>query len=90
MNNNVETLALISRYDAPDTQLVKASSGALLVCRYRGNATALDVIPVTNIVSCIAMVPFKNQENMFFVCEKMGLEVAFLGGEGEDAANEEE
>jgi hypothetical protein len=35
------------------------------------------------------MVPFKNQENRFFVCEKMGLEVAFLGGAGEEAANDD-
>jgi hypothetical protein len=80
--------ALISCYDPPDKRLAEASSGALLVCQYRGNAS-LEVIQAKDITSCVAMVPFKNQENMFFVCEKMGLEVAFLGGAGEDVVNDD-
>lgn len=41
------------------------------------------------IASCVAMIPFKDRNNMFYVCEKMGLEVAFLGGAGEDVAEED-
>ena len=88
VNNKVETLALISCYNAPNKQLVKASSGALLVCQYCGNAT-LNVIQAMDIASGVAMVPFKNQENKFFIYEKMGLEVAFLGGGGEDAMDDD-
>jgi len=42
-----------------------------------------------DIASGVAMVPFKNQENKFFIYEKMGLEVAFLGGGGEDAMDDD-
>jgi hypothetical protein len=89
INGQIETLALISCYDAPDTQLAEASSGALLACRYQGD-NALKVIPVKLIASCIAMVPFKDKNNMFFICEKMGLEVAFLGGAGDHVAEDAE
>ncbi|KAF8971770.1 hypothetical protein BDZ97DRAFT_1650914, partial [Flammula alnicola] len=79
-----ETLALVSTYGPPNPQLLEESSGALLVCQYQGIAS-LEVISVKNIVSCVAMVPFKNPEDgRFFVCEKTGLEVAFLGGAEEN------
>ena len=79
-----QTVALISKYSSPDEEFLDMSSGALLVCRYSGMA-ALEVISVKNIASCVAMVPFKEPEDShFFVCEKMGLEVAFLGGAREE------
>lgn len=75
-----ETLALISHYSKPDSQLLEASSGALLVCKYQGDAS-LEVISAKKIASCVAMIPFRNFiDNQFFVCEKMGLEVAYLAG----------
>jgi hypothetical protein len=56
------------------------SSAALIVCQYRGIAS-LEVILVKNIISCIAMIPFTEpHDGRFFVCEKMGLDVTFLGG----------
>jgi len=55
-----------------------------MVCQYRGIAS-LEVISVKNITSCIAMVPFREpQDGRFFVCEKMGLDMAFLAGSQED------
>ena len=65
---------------------MQESSGSLIVCKYRGN-NCLEVVPVKSISTCIAMIPFKNPEdNLFFVCNKMGLDVAFLGEaqEGEE------
>ena len=56
------------------------SMGQGKVHEYRGN-NSLEVVPVKSISTCIAMIPFKNSEdNLFFVCNKMGLDVAFLGG----------
>ena len=80
IDNAEETVALISVFDNPDPHLLQESSGALVVCKYRGN-NSLEVVPVKTISTCIAMIPFKNPEdNLFFVCNKMGLDVAFLGG----------
>jgi hypothetical protein len=76
-------LALVSIYSTPDPILLEESSGALLVCRYKGIAS-LEVISVKHIASCIAMVPFKDPDDgRCFVCEKMGLDVAFLAGSQE-------
>ena len=78
IDNEEETVALISVFGNPDQRLLQESSGALLVCEYRGN-NSLEV--VKTISTCIAMIPFKNPEdNLFFVCNKMGVDVAFLGG----------
>ncbi|KAF8156749.1 hypothetical protein B0H34DRAFT_658247, partial [Crassisporium funariophilum] len=84
LHENEETFALISRYGPPDPILLTESSGALMVCQYKG-ITSLEVILVKEIISRIAMVPFKQpHDGQFFVCEKMGLDMAFLGGIQED------
>ena len=50
-----------------------------MVCKYQG-VSSLEVILVKQIISCVAMVPFKQpHDGRFFVCEKMGLDMAFLG-----------
>jgi hypothetical protein len=81
INNREETVALISVFGNPDPHLLQESSGALIVCEYRGN-NFLEIIPVKAISTCIAMIPFTNnpEDNLFFICNKMGLDVAFLGG----------
>jgi hypothetical protein len=79
-NGEEETVALTSVFGNPDPRLLQESSGALIVCEYQGN-NSLEIIPVKTISTCIAMILFKNPEdNLFFVCSKMGLDVAFLGG----------
>jgi len=79
-----KALALISVFGAPDATLHRESSGALLVCQYRGIA-ALEVISVKQITSAVAMVPFKDPSSgKFFVCEKIGLDVAYLSGSQEE------
>ena len=86
VHGQIHTLALVSVYSEPDAHLFQISSGALLVCDYYGttSASTLQVIAVKNIASCIAMVPFGDNGHKYFVCEKMGLEVAFLGGSAEE------
>lgn len=70
---------MVSVYSAPNAHLFSESYGALSVCKYTGS-TNLRVIRASAISTCIAMVPFKNWPNQFFVCEKMGLAVVDLGG----------
>ncbi|KAF8816949.1 hypothetical protein BYT27DRAFT_7247837 [Phlegmacium glaucopus] len=83
VHGNEETLALVSIYGTPDPILLEESSGALAVCQYKGIA-ALEVVAVKPIASCIAMVPFKELgDGRYFVCEKMGLDIAFLAGSQE-------
>ncbi|KAF8877660.1 hypothetical protein CPB84DRAFT_1688636 [Gymnopilus junonius] len=57
LRDRVETMALVSKFGAPDVQLCAKSSGALLICQYQG-VMALEVISIKAISSCMAMVPF--------------------------------
>lgn len=87
LDEQIHGLALISMYGPPDPELLDQSSGALWVAQYQGNEN-LKVINIKSILTCIAMVPFMDPpDNRFFVCEKMGLEVAYLGGAEEDIDN---
>ena len=78
-------LALVSVYGQPDPDLLHDSSQALWVSIYHGDE-ALKVIDIKSISTCVAMIPFtKPPDSCFFVCEKMGLEVAYLADTQEDA-----
>ncbi|KAH7905890.1 hypothetical protein BJ138DRAFT_1072332, partial [Hygrophoropsis aurantiaca] len=81
-------VALVSLYSAPDKDLLRRSHQTLWVCKYQGIG-ALQVIDVKSIVSVVAMVPFPHSDEVggsssFFVAEKPGLEVAYLGGVEEE------
>jgi hypothetical protein len=84
------TLALVSVYGPPDQQILTESSNALWACEYTGH-DALEVFPVTWIKSCVAMPPLKKPaDRWFFVCEKMGLAVASMGGNVEELNENED
>ena len=88
VNGRKETVALVSVFTAPDPRLLEESSNTLMVCKYLGNA-ALKVIPVKKIAICIAMVPFNEPaDDYFFVCEKVGLEMAQMAGAQEELGDE--
>jgi hypothetical protein len=54
-----ETLALCSLYSPVDEQLCRESHGALKVFEYYGmDKDAVVVIPVSDIISVVAMIPF--------------------------------
>jgi hypothetical protein len=78
---------LISLYAAPDATLLARSHGTLWCCEYQGESE-LRVIPAKAIISVVAIVPHK--DDRFVVVEKLGLEVAYMGGVEEDMAGEEE
>ena len=59
------------------------SYNTLWACRYQGE-NKLKVIDVHNILSVVAMPPFPALEGISFVGEKLGLDVAALGGIEQD------
>jgi hypothetical protein len=80
-NREIETLALVSLYSPPDQDLLEASSQALWACQYLGDES-LCVINVKTIISVVAIVPLPHsgQPKGMFVVEKLGLDVAEMGG----------
>lgn len=58
------------------------------MCHHQGDA-GLRVVNVKSIASVVAMVPLgPADENQFFVAEKLGLDVAHMGGLDEDLTEE--
>ncbi len=86
-----KTVALISMYSAPDAALLTKSQGALVVCKYQG-LQELKVIHVKSIKSVVAMVPYPHTpgQNFFFLVERMGFDIANMGGYTEEMTNEGE
>ncbi|TBU21771.1 hypothetical protein BD311DRAFT_677574 [Dichomitus squalens] len=95
------TLAMVSKFTAPDAAIVRESYGTLLACRYQGEASR-EVIDVKEIASVIAMVPLppRREEaedpraaelysNRFFVMERLGFDSSCIGRE-ENLAHEED
>ena len=79
-DNQMITLVLASVYRPPNRQTLTNSSNALWTCEYFGHE-AFQVFPVTWIKSCVVMPPLKKPaDEWFYLCEKMGLAVAYKGG----------
>lgn len=84
LNGKEEAVALISQYSQLDVHLLEESSGTLMVSTYQGQGM-LQVILIKQINSCVAMVPSSEPaENQYFVCPKIGLEMAQLAGVAEE------
>ena len=81
------TLALVSLYLSPDINMHKRSHGTLLLCKYLGD-TKLQVFDIQCIIAVVGMVPHTPEPDRYFVNEKLGLEVAFLGGTQEEMTKE--
>lgn len=77
-----ETVALGSMYSVANEHIRQDTHGALNVFDHRGEE-GLVVIPVTSILSVIAMVPFGERAEgsfaRFFLCEKFALGVIDTG-----------
>ena len=90
VDDQVLSLAVISRYSLPDEQLLELSYHSLVVCTHDATRP-LVIVEVQSILSVVAMVPFTHAnlgQNLHYVVEKLGLEVASLGGVEEEAGNE--
>ncbi|KAI0054504.1 hypothetical protein BV25DRAFT_1873322 [Artomyces pyxidatus] len=83
--------AVVRMYSEPDAEMLEASYNTVWSCTYLGPEATV-VVPVSDILSVIAMVPFPNQhhlayeEKTFFLVEKPGLEVASRAGLEEEMA----
>lgn len=66
-------------FSSPDAELLKKSHGTLWVCKKPGTSS-FEVVKVKEIQSVVAMVPWVKQSGEFFMMEKLGLEVASMGG----------
>ncbi|KJA18806.1 hypothetical protein HYPSUDRAFT_144447 [Hypholoma sublateritium FD-334 SS-4] len=80
--NAVHTLAVLSVYSQPDPQLLEASHGAFVSCKYLGD-DSIQVIDVSQIHSVVAMVPHKLEghetgDKHYFLVERPGLDVVRL------------
>ncbi|KAI0349119.1 hypothetical protein OH77DRAFT_1507564 [Trametes cingulata] len=99
------TLAMLSLFSPPDNTLLRESFGVLWACDY-GGANSRLVVDAKSIVAVVAMVPLPltgteardgqtaaRYGSRFFLVEKPGLDIAFLGGitqdiEGDDDDND--
>lgn len=101
VNNEEQTLALISVYGPPDDELLEESYDTLWACRYHGEDN-FQVVNAKQLLSVVAMVPFtppaialdgeelgEYGEEWYFVVEKPGLEVFGLREDNEEQADEE-
>ena len=75
-----KTVTLVSLYGLLDPVQLANSSGTNISCTYEGDAR-LCVIDIKSIKSVVAMIP---RQGRMFVVEKMGLDIAHLGGLEED------
>ena len=66
-------------FSSPDAKLLKKSHSTLWVCKEPGTSS-LEVVKVKEIQSVVAMVPWVEESGEFFMVEKLGLEIASMGG----------
>lgn len=84
---------MVSMYSQPDSDLLEMSHNTVWVFRYPGSLS-LRVIEVKVIMSVVAMIPVPPSLGMppggqhFFLVEKPGLDLAWLGGSVETTAEE--
>ena len=80
---------MLSLYTPPNEELSRKSFGVVLSCMYQGQNNLL-VVDAKCIRSVVALVPFPDtspchtsnppQNGPFYVVEKMGMDVACMGG----------
>ena len=81
------TLVLLSLYAPPDKTLYLQSHETLWSCTYQGDAGFV-VLDAKSITSVVAIIPLDIEETgRYFVTEKLGLEVAFMGGMEDDPSD---
>ena len=70
----------MSVFSKPNGPLLQSSLGTVISCQYQG-PDAYQVVEVTSILSVVAMIPQeKDGTLMYFLGEKIGLDVTYLGG----------
>jgi hypothetical protein len=88
VNDEVKTLAIVTTFGPPDPWLFEASRTVLYSCKSLDDE-GLVVVDTREILSVISMVPHRPEipgkavEDRYFLHEKIGLEVAKMGGYNE-------
>lgn len=89
IGQEVMTHALVSQFSEADAELLRDSSGAVVVSQYMGE-DGLKVINAKTILSVVAMVPYPHTHLgpgiWYFLVEKMGL--AIFGYRGDEDPDE--
>jgi hypothetical protein len=83
--------AMVAIYSEPEDEIKVKSFCTVLACKHLGydgsHGADIRFVPVSDILSVVAMVPFPaghQYEGFKYVVEKIGLDVASLGGFQED------
>ncbi|KIY47074.1 hypothetical protein FISHEDRAFT_66191 [Fistulina hepatica ATCC 64428] len=76
VNSVIHTVALVSLFSFPDAELLETSFEILKVCKYMGEES-FAVVSVKDIGT-------NDTTDIYFICEKIGLDVAILAHEEED------
>ena len=88
----ISTLAVISVYSAPLPDLTARSYGTFTLCKYFGdkNLIVIDAVCITAVVAMIPHIPpagtvdiVDSEDNFFYLVERPGLDVTYLGGDHE-------
>ncbi|KAH7903124.1 hypothetical protein BJ138DRAFT_1138786 [Hygrophoropsis aurantiaca] len=91
--DQIKTLALVSLYSPPNLRLLEESCHTLYTCEYQGDR-ALCIVDTVAIKSVVAMIPHALPDNpeqlRFFLVEKPGLDVAYMGGAMEHMEGDED
>jgi hypothetical protein len=78
-----ETFALVSKYSPPHTGILEESCHTFWSSTH-GKIENMEIIPVKSILAVVAMIPHNltpnDPEQLYFLSEKPGLEVAHLAG----------
>ena len=79
----LSTLAVISLYSAPLSDLLIRSHGTLIACKYCGDLN-LVVVDVACIKAVVAMIPYSppgmdKDDGYYFLVERPGLDITNLG-----------
>jgi hypothetical protein len=81
---------MVSFYSLPHRNLLDLSYNTLLSCTSENVLKVIDVKSIRSVVAMIIHQPFPGDtETQYFVVEKPGLDVAWLGGSTEAAPEEE-
>lgn len=94
VNGRNTALTMLSMYDQPDATLLEKSHNTAWVCKYCGT-NLLKVVHIEQIMSMVTMISVPTSIGSlatdgchYFMMEKVGLEVAWLGGVVEQIAKE--
>ena len=81
---------MVSLYSDPCQDLLKLSYNTLLSCTHDKGMRVIDVKTIRSVIAMVPHKPFhEDTQQRYFIVEKPGLDVAYLGGNVEVVPDEE-